>query len=643
MTRREAARAEPSNPPRYVPQLDGLRAIAVLMVVLFHLGLGPFRSGFLGVDIFFVISGFLITSLLIAESKRTGRISLPAFWARRARRLLPALALMLLAVALVGRMSATFSERRSLRIDLLSAIGYVANWHFINTSSYFASTGVPSPVEHTWSLAIEEQFYLVWPLLVVGLSFVFVRLIRAIGAVAVAGILASTVLLALLWVPDAVERAYMGTDAKIFEPLIGALGAILVTGAWVSVHLRQHGSMIGIIGALGMLAVIVVIGPAGPGYYDGGALLLCAMTLLVLMSVWMDTDGPLSRTLRVRPLVWIGVISYGVYLWHWPVTLWLRARDPYASFLPARRMLAIAITIGIAAVSYYGVENRIRKGSAPGKHAPVSFLAHDRDVLVGVPLVLLTVACVSIAATRVPPLSKNDFVVMMVGDSVPRQLADSLEEATRGVGWRIENAAIGGCPATGEEPVNRVGERWRLFKPCPPVVPQQDEMLAETHPDIVVWWDRASISNFESFDGELVIAGTPRFWQLRGAALDAAVRRFSADGAFVLFVATEPAGSRLNEAAWPRFEIQHYFDITTKWNAMMQRYAEEHPQLAAYVSITDAVCHTPITSPCDDTIDGVSARSDGHHYDGPGATLAVDTLLARMAPIVRRLGGRVPQ
>ena len=144
-------------------------------------------------------------------------------------------------------------------------------------------------------------------------------------------------------------------------------------------------------------------------------------------------------------------------------------------------------------------------------------------------------------------------------------------------------------------------------------------------------------------EGELVIAGTPRFWQLRRTALDAAVRRFSADGAFVLLVATEPAGPGLGQGPWPRFEIEHYFDITTKWNAMMQRYAEEHPELAAYVSITDAVCHAPITSPCDDTIDGISARPDGHHYDGPGATLAVDTLLAGIAPIVRRLGGRVPQ
>jgi peptidoglycan/LPS O-acetylase OafA/YrhL len=156
--------------PGHVRALDGMRAIAVLLVLLFHLRIPWFRAGFLGVDVFFVLSGFLITSLLLEEIRRTGRVSLPEFWARRARRLLPAVVLVLLVLSLTTSMTTTYTERPSVRGDLLATTGYVANWRLISTSSYFADTGVDSPVEHTWSLAIEEQFYLAWPLLVLGVA-----------------------------------------------------------------------------------------------------------------------------------------------------------------------------------------------------------------------------------------------------------------------------------------------------------------------------------------------------------------------------------------------------------------------------------------------------------------------------------------
>ena len=157
---------------QHVRALDGMRAIAVLLVIAFHVRLPGFRAGFVGVDIFFVLSGFLITSLLLEEIRRTGRVSLSAFWARRARRLLPALVLVLLTVGVVTALTATYTERASMRGDLLATTGYVANWHFVQTSTYFADIGVDSPLEHTWSLAIEEQFYLLWPLLVFGVAAV---------------------------------------------------------------------------------------------------------------------------------------------------------------------------------------------------------------------------------------------------------------------------------------------------------------------------------------------------------------------------------------------------------------------------------------------------------------------------------------
>ena len=339
-----------------------------------------------------------------------------------------------------------------------------------------------------------------------------------------------------------------------------------------------------------------------------------------------------------------GAISYGIYLWHWPVTIWLNANDPAASYLAVRRVLAVTITVGGRGLVLRGREEG-QEAITSGRTRSSFPFERDRNVLLGVPILIAMVACVSVAATEVPPPSPSDLVVMMAGDSVPKRLIAPLEAATQDDGWRVEDATVPACPATGEEPVDPSGREWNAVptRCIPSVIPRQDEVLAATHPDIVIWWDRTSISHFESFDEELVISGTPRFWQVRKRALDAGVRRLAAHGAIVVLVATEPVSPGLDTSwPWHRFQVDHYFDTTTRWNAMMRAYAERHPAIAAYVSITDAVCHAPVTSPCDDTDDGLSARPDGQHYAGPGADVAVNALLAQLAPVVQALGGTVP-
>jgi hypothetical protein len=265
-------------------------------------------------------------------------------------------------------------------------------------------------------------------------------------------------------------------------------------------------------------------------------------------------------------------------------------------------------------------------------------------VLIAVPAALSIVACATVAATRVPPPAADAVIVMVTGDSVPKRLMPYLERATQDEGWRFADAATGGCPVTGEEPFDTNGTRWITMAGCARwVVQRQSKALAAAHPTIVLWWDRPSISTFHASDGELVTSGSALFWKLRRQSLVAAVQRLSADGALVVFVATEPVGP-MTDLSWPwaRFMADHYFDTTSRWNEIMRRYAVRHPQLAAFVSITDAVCHRPITSPCDDEIDGVSARPDGQHYDGPGIGIAVDALLNKLAPLVPRSGASEP-
>jgi peptidoglycan/LPS O-acetylase OafA/YrhL len=638
----EASPNAPSERKGYVGALDGVRAIAVALVVLFHLGLSAFTAGFVGVDVFFVVSGFLITTLMLEERARTGRISLPAFWARRARRLLPALALLLVAVAIVGAFTDTFSELATLRADLLTTTFYVANWHFIHTSSYFNFSGFDSPLQHTWSLAIEEQFYLAWPLVVAGVLVVARRSPRGLGIVATVAAIGSALLLGLLWAPASVERAYMGTDARIFEPLIGAAGAVAMARPWGRRLVERNGMVVCALGGALLAVGLLTVGPTGSFYYRGGAVLISLATLLVVSALWVGRGGPIGRILGWGPIAWIGAISYGIYLWHWPYTLWLDARETAGLEQVLRRALVVALTVGTAALSYYLVERPIRSGLRGRRRDRRDRSRTVRRTLVAVPLALVALACVSVASTRVPPPSPGQKVVLFTGDSVPKWLESTLERSAKPRGWRIFSAAIGGCSVTGEvllEP-DASPLPGTADSQCPTVVPQtQDAMIAADHPDIVVWWDRFSITGFQTADGERVAAGSDRFWELKRTVLDDAVHRLTSGGAKVVFVATEPPGIALDDRAqcpgctrpWIAFEIAHYEDVTQRWNAMMRDYARKHPDLAGFVSVTDTICARDV-SPCDDRIDGVPARPEGTHYGDVGKPIVVEALLDALAP-----------
>ena len=360
-----SSKSERGSEAGYVRALDGVRGVAVGLVFLFHLRVAGFGAGYLGVDVFFVLSGFLITSLVLDELRRTGRIALTSFWARRVRRLLPALVLLLLVVALVTWLTATFSERATLRGDLLAATAYVANWHFISTSGYFVSTGIESPLQHTWSLAIEEQFYLIWPLLLTALVLVVKRPRIAVGVLAALGVAGSAALLATQWSPGAVERAYMGTDSRIFEPLVGALGAVLVAHPRSRPVVDRLGGSLILLGAAGLIVGLIVIRPDTAVYYYGGALGVSAATLLLVAPLWLGHGRALRRALEWAPLVWLGAISYGVYLWHWPMTIWLGVRQTRGLEAGIRGAAVVLCTVGAAAISYYAIERPIR-GRAPG-------------------------------------------------------------------------------------------------------------------------------------------------------------------------------------------------------------------------------------------------------------------------------------
>jgi peptidoglycan/LPS O-acetylase OafA/YrhL len=356
--------AAPGVPFGHLPALDGLRGVAVAGVLLFHAG--HLRGGFLGVDLFFVLSGFLITSLLLAEWDRTGHIDLRRFWSRRFRRLLPASLLLVVAVAGLAALTMTPVELSVFRGDAVAAVADVANWRAIATGSdYWASSAASSPLRHMWSLSIEEQLYLAWPLLVAG-SLVVGRRRRwgrqTLVVVGVAGIGASVAAMAWWSRHGNITRAYYGTDARASAVLLGGLAAVLLSG-------RPDRTPAGVVRALeAAVPVALVVLGCGWLWADGQALwlyrwgfpLLSLAGAVVVAGLAAGAATAPTGVLSVAPLRWLGRVSYGVYLWHWPIYTVLDA-DVLANQW-ARTGARIAVTLVVAALSYHLVEQPVRRG-----------------------------------------------------------------------------------------------------------------------------------------------------------------------------------------------------------------------------------------------------------------------------------------
>ena len=350
--------------------LDGLRAVAVLAVVLYHLNVGWASGGLLGVGVFFVLSGYLITDLLLAEREREGAIALGRFWLRRARRLLPALWVMLVVVTLwIAFLDP--AQLAGLRGALVAALLYFSNWWYaFQHVSYFASFGAPSPLGHLWSLAVEEQFYLVWPLLLI-LATRFVQRRWLLVGIVVAGVVASAWAMATIFQPGSdPTRVYEGTDTRAFQLLIGASLALVwpsrrLTGPISA--LRRRG--LDALGAVGMAVIVVMLVDTNEYetfLYRGGMVILSLATVAVV-AVLAHPSTHLGRILGAPPLRWIGVRSYGIYLWHYPIIVLTSPVDGTAG--PLLTLAQVGATVVMAALSWRFVEEPIRKHGFRGVFA----------------------------------------------------------------------------------------------------------------------------------------------------------------------------------------------------------------------------------------------------------------------------------
>ena len=357
-----------SNAPTklgYQPALDGLRALSVMAVILYHADVSWIPGGFLGVEVFFVVSGFLITSLLLEERARNGAVDMRHFWVRRGRRLLPALYL-LLAVTSAATLLVYHDAAGRMGGDVLAAIAYVYNWwQIFLDQSYFAQAGRPPLLQHLWSLAVEEQFYLIFPP-IFALCLAKFGHLRVRWVVVGTGI-ASAALMALLYKEgEDTSFIYYATFTRLSGLLLGAFLAMVWT-PWRSRRpaAPQAGPVLDVVGAVGLVVIawfMLRVNAFDPFIYRGGFLLLDIVCITVI-AVLVHPAARLSNVLSWAPLVWVGLRSYALYLWHWPIFMVTRPGIdvPLTGFpLFVFRMV---LTFGAAELSYRYVETPMRQGA----------------------------------------------------------------------------------------------------------------------------------------------------------------------------------------------------------------------------------------------------------------------------------------
>jgi peptidoglycan/LPS O-acetylase OafA/YrhL len=658
----------------YLPALDGVRAFAVVAVMMFHGGIPHMDGGFMGVDAFFVLSGFLITSLLIGEWRQTLTIRLGAFWARRARRLLPALLMMLLFVAFFAAVIVPKGTYGALRLDALSTLLYVSNWHFILiNSNYFAeNSATASPLLHTWSLAVEEQFYLIWPLVVLGVMH-FTRNLKVLFGLCVAASIASAVWMYGVYNGGLnTNRAYLGTDTRSQCLFIGcsiAVGLVLLAQRSHEQGRLSRGELwrptstagvaacgvLGIAGAIGAVSIWLLTTSLSSFPYSGGFFLLGLSVGAVIVAAVTAPRSIVPRFLALAPIRYVGRISYGLYIWHWPIFIWLNhERTDLAGWeLFAVR---VAVTFGVSVVSFHLVERPIRMGT---------FVSQWRGWLVvpagvGAVIVALVAATTTTPATAgIPsigigtngattttspgaPTFAQPVRVLLFGDSVALTLGIGLSYPPdqNKYGYVLSDEGILGCGVVDGPEVELLGARAATPSACngSPLTPGEAETdkpwpyqwlsaMNEVKPNVVVLlagrWEVAD----REYQGQWTNILNPVFAAYVKEQLNRASQVVTATGARMVFLtaACNNEGEQPDGAPWPEDSTKR-LDV---YNQLVRQVAAEHPTTDSVVDLHAAVCPGGRYAA---TIGGVQVRrTDGVHFTIAGGEYLVPLI---MPPIV---------
>ena len=637
-----------------LPQLDGIRAFAVITVLLYHFGVSWVNGGLLGVDVFFVLSGFLITALLCNESTRTGTIALARFWGRRARRLLPALFVLLIGVALYAHFYAGFVNVSRIRGDALSTLAYVANWRFIfSNQGYFANTGAPSPLLHTWSLAVEEQYYLIWPL--VALVVLRWRGARGMAWVAGIGALASATLMAVMHHAGvSVDRLYYGTDTRAQALLVGSfLGALASLRSWHVVSERWAATRQGRVAG-------VALGVAGAGYllwawhsyagtdsflYSGGFLLVALAAGAVITQVVSWPDSLLSRFLSLGALTFIGRISYGLYLYHWP--LFLVINNEHTGLSGFELLVArFGATFAVSVTSYYLLEQPIRTRRLLPNWQALAGSAVAVVVTVTA-LVVSTIApaegSVTVSGATMPVAERqqltdsaafttNPVRFLLLGDSVALTMGIGLSDHSKQhFGVTVNNVAPLGCDLDPNLMINTVGAVGIAPPGCKNWRQVWAKQVATYKPQVVgVELGRWEVAD-HLYKGTWTHIGQPLWDDHLTAELNQAVAILSAGGAKVVLF-TFPYIHPPQESANGTPFTESLPSRADAYNKLVEQVGRAHPGVVTVVDLNKMLDpHGHYAA----KLDGATIRwNDGVHVTIAGGEL----LQPKILPTVAALG-----
>ncbi|MDY5585477.1 MAG: acyltransferase family protein [Arcanobacterium sp.] len=623
--------------------LDGIRTIAVFLVIAFHVSFPYMNAGYIGVDMFFVLSGFLITGAILRELRQTGTINVANFWSRRIKRLMPAAVLTILTVFFWAQFFAPLYRRADLGADAWWSLFYVANWRFISSASYFESDGTVSPLLHMWSLAVEEQFYIFWPLIILLVTLfannfriqrrlefaerAYFRVLIILTIIVTILITVSGLLFTVFYFQLGQDRAYMGTDTKAFEPLFGAFLAIISQIPLVQNFFVKNAKVLIWAGGIAMIAIFVVSdGPAKFYYLGGGVLFTIAMGAF-LVGIANNLHGFEAQILAWQPISYLGRISYGLYLWHWPIAVWIL--DPNNGFEPLKALIVVALTIAVSIVSYHLIEMPIRSGRI-GK-----LLKPKITFITGALVLAFSGLLVSLlGGTIISPYTQflankgtapNKNVIMVVGDSVPARITPYLSEEAQKQGIEVVSAARGGCTPLGVA-MHFGPEDDGSGALCSEVKELQENTVTQFNPGIVFWWSRYEIMNLLLPDGSIVTPDNPKFWEMQEASLQSAIERLTNNGATLVMVLTERPGlgtlSRVDGSLESQViqRLMNDDESRIKFNNLLRKYAAENSQVKLIDG--DSLFCTPDPGPgpgnlCDDMRNGSYIRYDGNHVNLP--------------------------
>ena len=671
----------PAPEPRLgrIPALDGVRALGIVLVLVFHGGFRWAGGGFFGVDVFFVLSGFLITGLLVSEYRQNAGIGLARFWGHRVRRLVPALLVLLVGIGCYGLVLAPSDTLGQLRGDAMATLLYVNNWHLAAAGQgYFADLNTPRPLLHTWSLSIEEQFYLVWPLVVLGVLR-WSRSLRALLTVCVVGAVASAVAMALVFGDGSGEsRAYYGTDTRAQALLIGAALAVLLahpvprrrtgrvsTASLVRpVALSRAGrwALVGIGGA-GLATVLVLsyeVTSTSAWIYRGGFTLVAVATAAVIGCVALVPDSPWSRVLSLRPVRYVGAISYGLYLFHWPIFVVVDHERTGLVGWPLF-LVRIALSGAVAAASFHFLEMPVRRGILRGWRAWVSAplaigataalvvvatagattAVEAEPVATGAPTVGGVIGggqATSAAVATVAAGTAGPIRVLLVGDSEASFLGFGLGPDSTAAGVYYQGDGVFGCGLLtfttlfhGTVVNGDLGERGgHVAVPCHDQLARWQADVDTFHPDVVLVADGEYEVRDQRIGSSWLDLDSPVVDSLEVHALRRAIAVLGSTGATVGLLTAPYYRQQEQEDGqpWPEDNPAR----VDRYNALLHQVAANSGGRTVVVGLgarLDPGGH--FTS----TIDGVVVRfSDGIHVTPAGARMFAPWLLS----VARSLG-----